>query len=220
MFPSPFSSRSDGLLAVGGDLSSERLLLAYSQGIFPWYEEDPILWWCPQTRAILRPEDVHVSRSLKKVIDKNQFEIRYDTNFQAVILACAKTKRKDQEGTWIGKAMQEAYMELFEQGFAHSIEAYQAGLLVGGLYGVSLGGVFCGESMFSLQPNASKVALVSLANQLRLWGYDLIDCQIISEHLRSLGAYEVDRTYFLQTLSESLKKPTYKGHWKKDNPDG
>lgn len=214
VFPSPELARPDGLLAVYGDLSIERLLLAYQSGIFPWYSDDsPILWWSPPQRAILAPGEVHVGRSLRKIVRRGTYEIRWDTDFPSVISACATVPRGDGLGTWLVPEMQEAYLRLHRSGYAHSVESYEAGRLVGGLYGVSLGGAFFGESMFSVAPDASKVAFVALCERLQGWGFDLIDCQIMNPHLQRFGAYLIPRREFLVRLRASLQRPTRQGPW-------
>ncbi|HAY41607.1 MAG TPA: leucyl/phenylalanyl-tRNA--protein transferase [Gammaproteobacteria bacterium] len=192
----------NGLIAVGGELSPERLIDAYSKGIFPWYSDgDPILWYSPEPRMVITPNSLHVANSLIKIIRSNKFEIRYDCNFEAVINECKNIKRINQKGTWIDSNMVDAYTELHNKGFAHSVETYENGKLVGGLYGVAIGKVFFGESMFSITSNASKVALVYLLQEL---DYQLIDCQIESPHLKSFGAYNVSRHSFTLLLKELL----------------
>jgi leucyl/phenylalanyl-tRNA--protein transferase len=214
IFPPPELAEPDGLLAVGGDLSPERLLEAYRLGIFPWYaEEDPILWWSPEPRLIMEPDSIHVSKSLRKIIRQRRFEIRIDFAFEDVIENCAQIARKEARGTWITLAIKDAYIQLFELGFAHSFESWQDNKLVGGLYGISLGKCFFGESMFSLVSNASKVALVALANVLEEWDFDLIDCQVSTHHLLNMGAFEVERNDFLQRLRLGLQHPTRRGSW-------
>jgi leucyl/phenylalanyl-tRNA--protein transferase len=201
-FPDPESAADEGILAYGGDLSPSRLMLAYRSGIFPWYSvNDPILWWSPDPRLILELDDFKLSRSLRKKIP--QFEIRFDTNFSQVIRECATTPRRGQKGSWIVPEMIEAYETLHALGYAHSVEAYQKGILVGGLYGVSVGGVFCGESMFAKVSDASKVALSVFVEHLKTWGFDFIDCQVPTPHLKSLGAKEVSREIFLSRLSQT-----------------
>lgn len=193
-------SEPNGLLAVGGDLSPQRLLEAYSKGIFPWFnEDDPILWWSPDPRMVLLPDELKISRSLRKTLKKDHYQIRTDCSFTQVMHACA-APRKGQAGTWIHPQMVAAYTILHEMGLAHSIETWIDGVLVGGLYGVSLGKVFFGESMFSLVPDASKIALVHLVKQLQYWEYGLIDCQVKTGHLASLGAREISRVEFGQKL--------------------
>ena len=214
-FPPVESARRDGLLAIGGDLSVERLLLAYRHGIFPWYDEDsPILWWSPPQRAVVRPQELHVPRSLRKVLRRGTFEVRFDSVFPDVIRACASVPRADAAGTWIVPLMQAAYAELHRAGFAHSIECFQDGGLVGGLYGVSLGGCFFGESMFSLVSDASKVAMVTLAEHLAAWQFDLIDCQLMNDNVQRFGAQLIPRASFLERLTASLQRPTRAGPWR------
>ena len=216
VFPDP-AEAEDGLLAVGGDLRPERLLVAYASGIFPWYSEgQEILWHAPDPRAVLCPGALAVSRSLAKVIRKDRFDVRLDTAFEAVIHACAEVPRPEQEGTWITNDMREAYTELYRLGFAHSVEAWQDGALVGGLYGVSLGSAFFGESMFALRPDASKVAFVQLVRQLAVWGFELIDCQMETDHLRRFGAEVWPRERFQEVLARCLRAPTRRGRWRFD----
>ena len=213
-FPSPHLATPEGILAVGGDLSLERLLLAYSQGIFPWFsDEEPLLWWSPDPRLVLYPEELKISKSLKKIIKQGRFHITADTAFDRVIKACSSVKRKNNEGTWIVDEMIKAYSLLHEAGFVHSIEAWYQGELAGGLYGVSLGRCFFGESMFTRVSNASKTAFVSLVEYLNRSSFDLIDCQVTTNHLVSLGAREIPRSLFLDQLKESLNLPTIKGKW-------
>jgi leucyl/phenylalanyl-tRNA--protein transferase len=214
IFPSPHLASEDGLLAVGGDLSQKRLLLAYSMGIFPWYSEaEPILWWSPDPRLILYPQELRISKSLKKTIKKGLFRVTADQAFEQVIAECAKTRRENKEGTWIGENMIEAYCKLHESGFAHSVEAWREERLAGGLYGVSLGRCFFGESMFTRIANASKVAFVALVKHLKLSSIDIIDCQVTTRHLISFGAREIPRPLFLGQLKKSLTFPTLKGKW-------
>ena len=214
LFPPTEEAEDDGLLAVGGDLSKERLLAAYSKGIFPWYEVgQPILWWSPDPRLVLTPETLKISRSLRKVLRKQQFEIRFDTAFEKVIKACADVRTEQGEGTWIIPEMQQAYTELHQDGFAHSVESWLDGELVGGLYGISLGQCFFGESMFSTRNDSSKVALVALVEFSREVGIRMIDCQMTTAHLLSLGASEIQRKEFLKNLKILLEQPTLKGSW-------
>ncbi|MBI5212603.1 MAG: leucyl/phenylalanyl-tRNA--protein transferase [Nitrospirae bacterium] len=214
IFPPPEYAEQDGLLAVGGDLSEERILLAYSLGIFPWYSEDsPILWWSPDPRLALIPEELKISRSLKQTINKGIYEITFDSAFDEVIRNCAEAHEKKHGSTWITEDMINAYIDLHKSGFAHSVESRLNGELAGGLYGVSLGGVFFGESMFSKKNNASKVAFVTLTQQLKEWGFKLIDCQITTGHLMSLGAKEMPRSEFIALLKRALEMPTKKGKW-------
>ena len=198
-FPDPALAEPDGLLAVGGDLRPERLLAAYRQGIFPWYsDETPILWYSPHERFVLRPEALKISKSMRQVLRSGRFDITHNEAFAEVITACATQPRAGQDGTWITTDMQRAYNELHRLGHAHSVEAWLDGTLVGGLYGVVAGNVFCGESMFSKAANASKVALVSLCQQRR---YELIDCQVYTNHLASLGAVMIARKAYMALLA-------------------
>lgn len=214
IFPSPDLAEDEGLLAVGGDLSKKRLLLAYSMGIFPWYSEGyPILWWSPDPRLILKPEELKISRSLRQVIKKNIYSVTFDTAFNEVIQSCADVRRDKDTGTWITGEMIEAYIRLHDSGYAHSAECWSEGELVGGLYGVALGDVFFGESMFSRKSNASKVAFVKLVQQLIKWRFKLIDCQVTTRHLISLGAREVPRSEFMVILKHALERPTRQGKW-------
>ena len=200
-FPPVSRANEEGLLAVGGDLSPERLILAYRNGIFPWFNEDSlILWWCPDPRMVLFPSKVRISKSMRKLINSDAFEVRINTVFEEVIDSCASIQRSGQEGTWITVQMKKAYMRLYELGVAKSYEIWQDDELVGGLYGVDLGHVFCGESMFSLVDNASKFALIKLAGELDKKGYSLIDCQLYTPHLESMGAEEIPRESFLKYL--------------------
>ncbi|MFA6197492.1 MAG: leucyl/phenylalanyl-tRNA--protein transferase [Sulfurimonas sp.] len=200
-FPHANDANEDGIVAWGGDLSSSRLLRAYQNGIFPWYSKgDPIIWWSPNPRLIMELDDFKLSRSLKKSMKK--FEYKFDTNFKEVMRQCASTTRNNQNGTWIQKEIIEAYAVLYEMGIAHSIESYIDDKLVGGLYGIVVGKVFCGESMFAHANDASKSAYAVLIKHLKYWGYDFIDCQVPTEHLKSLGAKEVSRDYYLSRLNE------------------
>jgi leucyl/phenylalanyl-tRNA--protein transferase len=214
-FPPVESATPDGLLAVGGDLSSERLLTAYRHGIFPWYNPgQPILWWSPDPRAVLYPDKLKISRSLRQTLKRGQLRVTFDSCFREVMLACAAPRAQyPVGGTWISDDMVEAYARLHAMGYAHSIETWHENRLVGGLYGVALGGVFFGESMFARETDASKVALVALVSKLRKWGFVLIDCQIPSAHLTSLGAEEIARGAFLTELERALKLSGQAGHW-------
>jgi len=213
-FPPPQLAREDGLLAVGGDLKPERLLLAYHLGIFPWYSPgEPILWWAPTPRMVLFPDDFHLSRSLARTIRRGTFKVTFDTAFAEVIKNCAKVRLTRGQDTWLGDDMIEAYCRLHELGYAHSVECWQDNELQGGLYGVSLGSVFFGESMFSLAPNSSKVAFATLVKQLTRWEFDLIDCQIHNPHLESLGAGEIPGDEFWERLALAVDKPTLIGNW-------
>jgi len=216
IFPPP-ELAEDGLLAIGGDLSVDRLILAYSQGIFPWYSEgQPILWHSPDPRMVLLAEDLHVPKSLAKLQRQQRFAIAFDTAFADVIEACAKARRPGQRGTWITRAMKRAYAALHVAGYAHSIEARLDGELVGGLYGVSLGAAFFGESMFARVPEASKLAFVTLVARLREWGITLIDCQVHTDHLARFGAVEWPRARYLAALREAVGRPTRLGPWRLD----
>lgn len=244
-FPPPRLASDEGLLGVGGDLSPPRLLTAYATGIFPWFNDDsPILWWSPDPRFILWPEDIHIGRSLRQRVRSGRFEVRLDTAFADVIQACAEVRRAepapelddsdaahfdddasgdvyddgiededDGSGTWITADMEEAYTRLHALGFAHSAESWRDGELVGGLYGVSLGSCFFGESMFFLEPDASKVAFAVLLHQLVRWGFTMIDCQMPTEHLRRFGARDVPRADFLRALDQGVRAPTRRGRW-------
>ncbi|MEG3656528.1 leucyl/phenylalanyl-tRNA--protein transferase [Arenibacter palladensis] len=201
LFPDVEKADEDGLLAVGGDLSPERLLLAYKNGIFPWFNEDSmILWWSPDPRMVLFPEKVKISKSMAQVIKSNRFRITWNTEFEKVINACSAIIRKGQHGTWITPEMKSAYLKLHQMGIAKSIEVWENDVLVGGLYGIDLGNVFCGESMFSRTSNASKFAFICLAKELQPKKYRLIDCQVYTAHLESLGAEEIPRKQFIAIL--------------------
>ncbi len=218
IFPPPRLAEDSGLLAIGGDLSESRLLLAYSMGIFPWYaDDDPILWWSPDPRLVLFPGELKISRSLRQTIKKQIFKVTLDTAFEEVIGQCASVHRKDGGGTWITDEMKEAYIRLHQSGYAHSVEAWADQKLVGGLYGISLGSAFFGESMFTKKSNASKVAFISLVQQLVKWNITLIDCQLTTPHLLSLGSREIPRNKFLTMLKSALLKPAKKGKWIMEN---
>lgn len=215
VFPNPSEADDDGLIAIGGDLSPQRLLNAYANGIFPWFSDgDPILWWSPNPRIVLFPEEFKASKSLKRIIKNNIFEIRTDTCFSQVVKKCATVPRKEQDGTWITKDMLQAYMRLHQLGYAHSFETFKDGQLVGGLYGVSIGKAFFGESMFSEVSNASKVAFAAMVDFCLKHDFLFIDAQVETEHLKSLGASVVQRDVFLELLNTALKNPTIKGVWK------
>lgn len=215
-FPPPDHADPSGLLAVGGDLSPERLLLAYRLGIFPWYEEgQPILWWSPDPRLILEPHDLHISRRLRQTLEKETFQVTFDRAFSSVIEACAIVRRRGQGGTWITPDMKAAYIRLHRLGYAHSVESWYDGKLAGGVYGVSLGRCFFGESMFFYRRDASKVALATLVERLRAWEFHMIDAQVTTPHLMSLGAKEIPRQLFLSRLEVALSFPTVKGKWAK-----
>jgi leucyl/phenylalanyl-tRNA---protein transferase len=213
VFP-PVHLAEDGLLAVGGDLRPERLVLAYTKGIFPWYGENlPILWHSPDPRMIMTTIDLVVQRSLRKAIRRRPYELRVDTAFEQVLLGCAAAPRPGQNGTWLIPEMVEAYRELHRLGLAHSFEAWRDGELVGGCYGVSLGAAFFGESMFARAPDASKIAYTACVNQLDAWRIGLIDCQVHTEHLERFGGYEVPRLTYMEMLAVALDEPTRRGRW-------
>lgn len=212
-FPPANRANKDGILAVGGDLSPERLLLAYQNGIFPWYSPgDPILWWHPDPRCVLYLDELKVSKSMRNVLNRGDFRCTFDRCFDQVLENCASVKRSD-DGTWINQDMQRAYLQLHKLGVAHSVEVWQGGELVGGLYGLSLGHMFFGESMFSLKSNASKAAFVFLVRQLQKLNFKMIDCQVTNSHLISLGACEIPRDKFLKELEGAMKFETLKGDW-------
>jgi leucyl/phenylalanyl-tRNA---protein transferase len=215
-FPPVEQAEPSGLLAVGGDLSAERLLAAYAHGIFPWYEEPPILWFSPDPRAVLPLPRLHVPRRLRRTLRKGRFGLAFDTAFREVIAACATTRLRRSRGTWITPDMHEAYVALHELGFAHSAEAWRGDSLLGGVYGVSLGAAFFAESMFHRESDASKAALVALVWQLEAWGFELFDCQLSSPHLSRLGAEDWTRPRFLAALHHALERPTRRGRWQLD----
>ena len=217
-FPDLDEADESGLLAIGGDLSIERLKLAYSKGIFPWYEDGmPILWWSPDPRMVLFPEKMIISHSLRQSIKKQQFTVTIDHAFEKVIRNCAKTTRKGEDGTWITTEMQNAYIRLHEAGYAHSAEAWLDGELVGGLYGVALGKAFFGESMFHHVTNASKVALFELVEKLSSWNFEIIDAQVYTNHLESLGGEMIPRGEYIHILEKALLKEDVIGSWKVRN---
>jgi len=214
-FPNPELANEDGILAVGGDLSVERLLLAYQNGIFPWYNpEDPILWWSPDPRFVLFPAELKIAKSMRSYFNQRKFEVTFDQEFEKVIIACKESYRKGQGGgTWISDQMVEAYCNLHSEGFAHSAEVWKGGDLVGGLYGVCLGKVFFGESMFSNVNNASKVGFITLVRMLQDQGFNLIDCQQETKHLKSLGGRSIKRSDFLKFIKQNKKEKTKPGSW-------
>lgn len=217
-FPHADLALQDGMLAIGGDLNPQRLLRAYVKGIFPWYEEgQPILWWSPDPRMTLNLSELHVSKSLKKILRDEIFEVRFDTDFKNIINACAGTKRKGTVGTWITLDLIDSYMELHKMGFAHSVGAYRENRLVGGLYGLSVGSIFFGESMFHRENDASKVAFVYLVRFLQQNDFDLIDAQQDTDHLRSLGGKPMKRKDFLKCLETFTLKPSLIGNWNSHN---
>lgn len=216
-FPPADLADECGLLAYGGDLSVDRLLLAYRSGIFPWYNDDtPLLWWSPDPRMVIYPADLHISRSLCKFLHKSVFSVTLDTAFADVINACAQSRLAVGEATWILPEMIDAYSALHLAGFAHSVEVWHSGNLVGGMYGVSLGRAFFGESMFSYHANASKTAMAYLAAQLTRWEFGLLDCQIANPHLVSMGGVDIPRERFIRELKSLLKYPSRRGRWELD----
>ncbi|MBK6810624.1 MAG: leucyl/phenylalanyl-tRNA--protein transferase [Sandaracinaceae bacterium] len=220
-FPPPERASAEGLVAVGGAVAPQRLLLAYSQGIFPWPAQGaPLLWFSPDPRFVLRPEDAIIGRTLRKQIARGRFELRADTRFRDVMRACATVPRPGQAGTWITSELLEGYTRLHALGFAHSIEAFEDGELVGGLYGVSLGRAFFGESMFALRPDASKVAFATALGHFIRWGITLVDCQVHTAHLASFGAVDWPRSRFLNVLREVVAHPTRMGPWRLDATPG
>ena len=213
-FPHPQNASEDGLLAIGGDLSIERILFAYENGIFPWFNKDePILWWCPDPRFILLPSEIKVSKSMGQVLRKNEFKVTFDKAFEKVILNCSFAPRKGQTGSWLTDEMIDSYKKLHQLGYAHSVETWKDGKLVGGLYGLSLGKCFFGESMFTKVSNASKAALIHLARTLEKNDFTLIDCQSRTNHLASMGAKFIPRTEFLAILESNKNESTVLNHW-------
>jgi leucyl/phenylalanyl-tRNA--protein transferase len=214
LFPPAELADNSGLLAIGGELEPDWILLAYENGIFPWFSEgEPIMWWSPNPRMVLYPDKLYVSKSMQKVLKNQVFEIKFDQNFETVIGLCGDI-RAEEEGTWITEAMKDAYTQLHHFGVAHSAEAYnKQGQLVGGLYGLAIGSCFFGESMFSLESNASKAAFITLVKWLKNKGFTVVDCQVSSEHLASLGAEEVSRTHFLADLKVAMGNESLKGKW-------
>jgi leucyl/phenylalanyl-tRNA--protein transferase len=214
IFPDPKYASTEGLLAYGGDLSPNRILTAYRRGIFPWFgADDPILWWSPDPRLVLYPKEFKVQKSFRRVLKNSEYVVVFDQAFEDVIYLCGSVSRGNQKGTWLTKDMQEAYIQLYKMGFAHSVEVYLENKLIGGLYGIAMGKTFFGESMFSLKSNASKVAFKALSDVLGLRGYDFIDCQVSNEHLLRLGARTIPRDSFLDTLEQSLNKSSDLGSW-------
>jgi leucyl/phenylalanyl-tRNA--protein transferase len=214
IFPDPRQAEKNGLIAVGGDLNTSRLIVAYASGIFPWYSDgDPILWWSPDPRMVLYPNRLKVSKSLRNKLRNRNYKITFDQRFMEVIRQCAITRRSGQKGTWITPEMEQAYIELHHAGFAHSCEVMENEILIGGLYGLSLGKAFFGESMFHKKPDASKIALYYLVQKLVDWDFHFIDAQVETKHMKSLGAVNINRSIFLGQLKEALKYPTIKGKW-------
>jgi leucyl/phenylalanyl-tRNA--protein transferase len=217
VFPDPSLADPNGMLGVGGDLHPGRVLLAYQLGIFPWYSDgQPILWWSPDPRFVLRMSDFRVQRSLAKRIRQRPYRITMDAAFPDVLARCARAPRRGQEGTWITDAVRDSYVRLFDAGYAHSIEAWEGDALVGGLYGVSVGRLFAGESMFADRPDASKIAFVHAARQLERWGFPLIDCQVHTAHLERFGAREIPRATYLAELAELVQAEGRPGRWSFD----
>jgi leucyl/phenylalanyl-tRNA---protein transferase len=213
LFPPVNLAEKDGIVAVGGDLSPERLIAAYAQGIFPWYSDgDPIIWWSPDPRFVLFPDELRISKTMRQVLRRDVFRITLDTDFRGVIQGCRRPRRHER-GTWITQEMTDAYIRLHEIGIAHSIEAWHNGSLAGGLYGLSLGKCFFGESMFARESNASKAAFIILVKKLAEKGFIIIDCQVYTGHLESLGAHFIPRTEYIAILNEGLKYDTLKGNW-------
>jgi leucyl/phenylalanyl-tRNA--protein transferase len=213
-FPDPSEADANGLLAFGGDLRPERLLSAYAQGVFPWYEEDPVLWFSPDPRALLLPCELRIQRTLRKNLRRGRFELRVDTAFEDVVRRCREMRRPGQDGTWITDDLMASFVRLHELGFAHCFESWQDGELVGGVYGLSLGAAFFGESMFATRSDASKVALVALVRQIEAWDFHFLDCQVYNDHTGSLGAREWPRAEFIEALSRALRVPTRLGPWR------
>ncbi len=219
-FPPPDSATEHGIVGVGGNLSPAMLLSAYGQGVFPWYSKgEPLLWWNPDPRFVLFTDRLHISKSLSKLLRKDRFRYSFDTRFREVIEYCSRVERPGQDGTWITPEMIDAYAELHRLGFAHSLEVWKGEKLVGGLYGVSLGRIFCGESMFTLESGASKTAFVHLVQTLRPLGFGLIDCQVRTEHLASMGAEDIPRDEYLRLLREALGCETIRGSWTDLSPE-
>lgn len=214
VFPPVTEATPEGILAVGGDLQVERLLLAYRSGIFPWYGDgDPIIWWSPDPRFVLFPPKLRISSSMQRLLRRQAFEVTFDRNFEEVIAHCRSMKREGQGGTWITREMQDAYCHFHEAGYAHSVEVWQNGNLVGGLYGVSVGACYFGESMFTRTSNASKYGLVHLVRNLTAHGFILIDCQVHTRHLQSLGAESIPRARFMDLLEQGLQRKTLQENW-------
>lgn len=216
VFPDPSYAEPEGILAVGGDLSVDRLILAYANGIFPWPRKNaPLLWWSPDPRMVIYPKDMKVSHSLQQLIRSKKYTFTYDKDFASVIKQCAMIPRHGQDGTWITKDMLKAYLKLHREGYAHSVETWNEGKLVGGLYGISLGKVFFGESMFYNMRDASKFAFYHLVELLKSWNFELIDAQQETGHMKSLGAISIPREEFMLQLESAVSRPTYKGNWNK-----
>lgn len=214
IFPHPETADANGIVGIGGDLDPDRLITAYAFGIFPWYNEgEPIIWWSPNPRFVLFPEKLKIHKSMRPYFNQEKMTVTMDHQFKEVINACQSIRRKKQSGTWITEEMKSAYLELHRLGYAHSVEVWKDGTLVGGLYGISLGKMFFGESMFAVLPNASKFGFIALVQKLKAKGYNLIDCQQQTDHLSSLGAELIPRKKFLQMLHANRLLPTFKGSW-------
>lgn len=220
-FPNPALANEDGILAIGGDLSVERLLVAYNNGLFPWFNPgDPILWWSPDPRFVLFPEDLKIAKSMRSYFNQRKYEVSFDKAFREVITNCKNQPRKGQSGgTWISQEMIDAYCALHEKGFAHSVEVWEGEALVGGLYGIALGKLFFGESMFSKKSNASKLGFITLVKYLTSKGYELIDCQQETQHLKSLGGKNMERAAFLNLIRSNQQELTTRGSWHDANED-
>ena len=214
-FPPVENANEEGLLAIGGKLTIDWLLEAYSHGIFPWFNDDraPVLWWSPDPRAVMKPQDVKIQKSMRPFFNQKKYELKIDTAFEDVIEMCKKIKRKHEKGTWITRRMTEAYIDLHKKGFAHSFEAWKDNRLVGGLYGISLGRMFFGESMFAVLPNASKYAFISMCKILEKNNFNLIDCQMETEHLKFMGCGSIKRSEFVKLLTDNRKYLTIIGNW-------
>ena len=216
-FPHPETAHPSGILAIGGDLSTERLLLAYQYGIFPWYNEgEPIVWWHPDPRFVLFPTEVKIAKSMRSYFNKAKYRVTFDQEFDTVIYKCGTAKDRKHEGTWISEEIVSSYSYLHEIGYAHSVEVWDGGTLVGGLYGIAIGKVFYGESMYSDAPNASKMALITLARVLQQQGFVLIDCQISNPHLESMGGRHIPRSMFMEYMSKNAVLPPDHGIWDSD----
>lgn len=213
-FPPAWLARSDGLLCIGGDLTAERILFAYENGIFPWFSEnEPILWWSPDPRLVLFPQSLRISKSLRKKIKKDSFSLTIDKAFEETIVSCSKPRKNECSSTWLVEEMIDAYIHLHQLGYAHSIETWKNNRLVGGLYGICLGGIFFGESMFSFEDDASKIALAALAYHLKQHRFDLIDCQVTTNHLLSMGAIEIPRNEYLDIIKKSVTRKDVADVW-------
>jgi len=214
VFPDPRNAPAEGLLAIGGNYRPEMLLAAYASGVFPWPSEQlPYSWYSPDPRWVLRPADLRISRSLRKTVRRGKFHITFDRAFEQVIELCSKTPREGQDSTWITAEIYQGYCDLHQMGWAHSVESWLDDELVGGLYGVAVGGMFSGDSMFYLRPDASKVALVELSERLSGWGFTLLDCQVHTDNMERFGAFEISRRQFLDELDQALELPSRPGRW-------